>query len=58
LFETRDGGATWANISNRIVGPDPAGICGLWVVNERLVYDVGRWNGPPMFIKSADGGMN
>ncbi len=58
LFETRDGGATWANISNRIAGPDPAGICGLWVVNERLVYGVGRWNGPPMFIKSADGGMN
>lgn len=37
LFETRDGGRTWANISDRISGPDPAGICGLWVVNDRLV---------------------
>jgi photosystem II stability/assembly factor-like uncharacterized protein len=58
LFETRDGGITWANISNRIAGPDPAGICGLWVVNARLVYGAGRWNGPPMFIKSVDGGMS
>ncbi|MCI0690563.1 T9SS type A sorting domain-containing protein [candidate division KSB1 bacterium] len=58
LFETRDGGRTWANISDRISGPDPAGICGLWVVNDRLVYGAGRWNGPPMFIKSTDAGMS
>jgi photosystem II stability/assembly factor-like uncharacterized protein len=56
LFETRDGGKTWTNISNRITGPDPAGVCGLWVVNEQIIYGAGRWNGPPIFIKSIDGG--
>lgn len=56
LFETRDGGQTWSNISDRITGPEPAGICGIWVVNEQLIYAVGRWNGPAIFLKSTDGG--
>ena len=56
LFESTNGGTKWLNISNRISGPDPAGICGLWAVNEQLIYGVGRWNGPPMFIKTTDGG--
>jgi photosystem II stability/assembly factor-like uncharacterized protein len=57
LFETRDGGATWSNISNRVLsGPEPVGICGLWVVNSQIVYGVGRWSGPAIFVRSRDGG--
>jgi photosystem II stability/assembly factor-like uncharacterized protein len=58
LFETRDGGDTWENISDRITGFDPAGICGLWVVDSQTIYGTGRWNGPPVFVKTIDGGMN
>lgn len=58
LFETRDGGTTWLNISDRISGFDPAGICGLWVVNDQIICGAGRWNGPPVFIKSTDGGLS
>ena len=58
LFETRDGGTSWTDITERIAGPRPAGICGLWVVSEQTIYGVGRWNGPPTFIKSVDGGLS
>lgn len=56
LFETRDGGATWTDISNRIDGPPPTGICGIWVVDKETVYAVGRFDGPPRFLASQDGG--
>ncbi|HMB93486.1 MAG TPA: YCF48-related protein [Rhodothermales bacterium] len=57
LFETRDGGATWTDITHRLGGTVPSGICGLWVVNEQVVYGVGRYSGPPYVIKSTDGGL-
>lgn len=57
LFETRDGGQTWQNITGRIKGPLPLGICGLWVVNEDLIYGVGIFSGPATLIKSTDGGQ-
>lgn len=57
LWETRDGGKTFTNISARIIGPAPAGICGLWSVDPLTVFGVGRWNGPAVFIKTTDGGL-
>ena len=58
LWETRDGGATWTNVADRISGPDPAGICGIWVVDESNVFAVGRWPGSAIFLRSRDGGRS
>jgi photosystem II stability/assembly factor-like uncharacterized protein len=58
LFETEDGGRTWSNISARISGPTVVGLCGLRVPERNVVVAVGRWNGPPMFVKSTDGGRS
>jgi len=58
LYETRDGGQTWQNISNKITGADVAGLCGLWVVNEEVIYGVGRYMSPARLLKSTDGGQN
>lgn len=58
LWETRDGGVTWNNISLRIRGPAVAGLCGLQVINATTVVAVGRWNGPPVFVKSTDAGQS
>ena len=57
LWETRDGGKTFTNISSRITGAvAPVGICGLFSVDASTIYGVGRWNGPAVFVKSTDGG--
>lgn len=56
LFETRDGGETWQDISARLGPEPPLGICGIWVVNEQVVYGVGRFVGAAHLIKSVDGG--
>jgi photosystem II stability/assembly factor-like uncharacterized protein len=56
LFETEDGGRTWANISTRIAGPPVVGLCGMRVLGPRTVVAVGRWNGPAVFVKTTDGG--
>ena len=55
LFQTTDGGTTWSAVQN-IPEPRPDGLCGIWVVNESIVYATGRICGPPRFIKSTDGG--
>lgn len=58
LHRTTDGGVTWDNISNM---PDssPAGICGISVINEKVVYGAGT-NDPdlpgPGLVKTTDGG--
>lgn len=57
LYETRDGGERWTNISSRIRGSTPRGICGLWAVNNNVVYGVGSFFEGPWFIKSEDGGF-
>jgi photosystem II stability/assembly factor-like uncharacterized protein len=57
LFETRDGGKTLTNITSRITGPEPVGICGLWVASDSTIYGVGRWSGPAVFIRSFDQGQ-
>jgi photosystem II stability/assembly factor-like uncharacterized protein len=58
LFETTDGGVTWANISTRIRGDFVAGLCGLRVVTPTSIYATGRWNGPAVFVASRDGGRS
>lgn len=58
LYETRDGGGTWTNITSRVAGREPVGICGIWVVDRATVYAAGRWNGPAVFVKSLDGGRS
>jgi photosystem II stability/assembly factor-like uncharacterized protein len=58
LLETLDGGVTWSNITSRVVGPTPAGICGISVVDEDHIFGVGRFNGPAVFVKTTDGGQS
>jgi len=55
LYATTDGGATWTPMDN-IPAPRPTGICGIWVVNESVVYACGRYDGPARVIKTTDGG--
>jgi photosystem II stability/assembly factor-like uncharacterized protein len=56
LWETLDGGRTWSNISTRISGAPVAGLCGMRVLSPSVILAVGRWSGPPVFVKSIDGG--
>jgi len=58
LYETRDGGDRWTNISHLIRGSKPGGICGMWAVNNRVVYGVGSFFEGPWFIRSLDGGTS
>ena len=56
LYATSDAGATWTPVLN-IPDPQPAGICGLSVVDDSVAYGCGRYDGPPaVMIKTADGG--
>ncbi|MDX1420332.1 MAG: hypothetical protein R3181_10230 [Rubricoccaceae bacterium] len=57
LYETLDGGLTFTDISSRIQPAAPAGICGLWVVNDQVAYGVGEFGGPAFVVKTADGGQ-
>jgi photosystem II stability/assembly factor-like uncharacterized protein len=58
LHRTTDSGATWDNIKN-MPANSPAGICGMSVVNEKVIYGAGT-NDPnlpgPGLVKSTDGG--
>jgi len=56
LYATTDGGATWTPVLD-IPAPQPTGICGIWVVNESVVYACGKYDGTSArVIKSTDGG--
>ena len=57
LYETTDGGETFTDITSRISGPLPHGICGIWAVNEDVIYGVGWYAGPAHFVKTTDGGQ-
>jgi photosystem II stability/assembly factor-like uncharacterized protein len=57
LYETRDGGETWQNITDRITGTRPIGICGMWAVNENTAYGVGAYYGSATLIRTYDGGQ-
>lgn len=58
LWETGDGGRTWTNITDRVSGPDPVGLCSLFAVDDQTIYGVGRWHGPAVFVRSTDGGIS
>jgi photosystem II stability/assembly factor-like uncharacterized protein len=53
LYETGDGGRTWSNISAPIQGAPVVGLCGMRVLGPNVILAVGRWNGPPVFVKST-----
>jgi photosystem II stability/assembly factor-like uncharacterized protein len=57
LFHTRDGGATWQQVTN-LPALAPSAICGLSVVNESVVYASGTNfpNRPARMMKTVDGG--
>jgi len=57
LYSTNDGGNTWQAVSN-ITGTLPKGICGISVVNDSVVYAVGRVGGPAYLLKTIDGGIS
>jgi photosystem II stability/assembly factor-like uncharacterized protein len=46
------------NINDRVTGPDPVGLCSLWSVDAQTIYGVGRWDGPAVFVRTADGGQS
>ncbi len=56
LFRTTNGGVTWTEVGN-IPEPRPIGICGIWVVNESVVYACGKFSGPARLIKTTNGGQ-
>ncbi len=55
LFRTRDGGINWEPVTN-IPSPEPAGLCGIFVVDKSTIYASGRYSDSPTIIKSEDGG--
>ncbi|MEL7361202.1 MAG: YCF48-related protein [Bacteroidota bacterium] len=57
LYETRDAGRSYQDISDRIKGPRPWGICGLWAVNDDVIYGAGWFAAPAHIVKSTDGGQ-
>jgi photosystem II stability/assembly factor-like uncharacterized protein len=57
LWETRDGGAHWTNISHRIEGQLPDGICGMVAVSADVAYGVGAFHGAPTVVKTTNGGI-
>ncbi len=58
LYETSNGGSTMADVTSRIQPGIPGGICGIWVVNDQVVYGVGQYNGPAYVIKTTNGGAS
>ncbi len=57
LWQTDDGGVTLRNLTARLPSGGDLGICGLWVVDENVVYGVGRYYGPARLYMTKDGGL-
>ena len=57
LYQTTDGGASWQVVTT-ISGPMPQGICGISVVNDSVVYAVGRVGGPTYVLKTMNAGAS
>ncbi len=55
LYSTTDGGNSWVRVDN-FTGLRPAGICGIWVFNQDIVFALGRYFGPPRFLKTTNRG--
>jgi photosystem II stability/assembly factor-like uncharacterized protein len=57
LYETNDGGTTW-NPAQNISGTLPKGICGINVIDDSVIYAVGRVGGPAYLLKTVNGGSS
>lgn len=57
LYQTDNGGLTWTPVTN-ITGAEPAGICGINIVNDSVAYAVGRYAGPTVILKTTDAGLS
>ncbi|MEO8208945.1 MAG: T9SS type A sorting domain-containing protein [bacterium] len=57
LLKTTNGGLNWFGVQN-IPAPIPAGICGISIVNNLVMYGVGKIDGPASVIKTTDGGTS
>lgn len=55
LYATTDGGTTWTPVTG-LPEPLPLGLCGMDVVDEDVVYIVGRVCDPARIVKTTDGG--
>ena len=55
LWETRDGGEYWIDITHRISGTVPYGICGMVSVGSKA-WAVGAYYGEPTVLRSENGG--
>lgn len=55
IYATTDGGTTWKAQTN-FLGIKPRGVCGISVVNDSVVYAVGRVRGPSFFLFTKNGG--
>jgi len=58
LYETTDGGTTWAVADSKIEGDKPAGLCGMWSCDSDVVYICGKWDGPPIILKTTNRGTS
>ena len=58
MFETSNGGASWQQVAN-LPALAPSAVCGLAVVNERVVYASGTNypDRPARMMKTVDGGQ-
>lgn len=56
LYKRIDGGNSWTQITSSISGAVPDGICAIQAVNANVIYAAGRVGGPPVIIKTTDGG--
>ncbi len=56
LYQTHDGGTTWTPAP--IPYPHPAGICGISVVTDSIVYAYGRYFGPAGYLKTTNKGAS
>lgn len=54
VWATVDSGKTWQTVE--LPEPRPRGICGLWPVDDQVVYGCGRYNGWPVVIKTMNRG--
>src|SRR5690606_3993933 len=52
LYETRDGGLSFDDVTDRIQPPVPGGICSLWVVDDEVAYGAGQYAGPAYLIQT------
>ncbi len=56
IYQTVDGGISWNGVPG-FPGPQAAGICGLFKVNDSTVYGTGRYSGPAGFYKTTNNGL-